>query len=369
VAIIGNQCIIKSMKNGSMDLPLHGGQAPAWLFGRMKKLAREITLAIILEYGSDEILKRLSDPIWFQSFGCVLGFDWHSSGVTTTVTGALKEGLKEEEKNIGIFFAGGKGRRGLETPSDIKKAGEKGYISEKNVNSLIRTSKLVAKVDAHALQDGYSIYHHFMAFDKKGAWIIVQQGMKTEKRYARRYHWSSDNLKSFTSDPHKGIMSERTEHPLNLVDREIETTREKMTEISKEESGMLAKELKKIVLPAHHPLYPSDFNGDYLRKILRKIKETSPGNFENLLLVPGVGEKTLRALALVANVIFGSELSFRDPALFSFAHGGKDGYPYPVDRKTYDRSIDILKYAVDRAKLGDIEKINALKRLKKFTDQ
>jgi len=357
----------KIMKTGSMDLPLHDGQAPRWLFNRMKKLAREITLAIIIEYGTDEVLRRLSDPIWFQSFGCVLGFDWHSSGLTTTVTGALKEGLKDEEKHIGIFFAGGKGRRGIETPKDIEKAGDNGYINTEIGNSLVRSSRLVAKVDANALQDGYNIYHHFMVFDKKGKWIIVQQGMKVEKRYARRYHWISEGLKSFTSNPHKGIISEKTEHPLNLVDGEIEKTRQDMVSISKEDTNSVVKEFKSIVLPSHHPLYPGDFKTEYLRKILRKTREINPNDFENLLLVQGVGEKTLRALALLSNIIFKSELSFRDPALFSFAHGGKDGYPFPVDKETYDRSIEILKSAVNRAKLGDVEKINALKRLKQYT--
>jgi hypothetical protein len=355
------------VRNGSIDLPLHGGQAPPWLFNRMKKLAREITLTIIIEYGTDEVLRRLSDPIWFQSFGCVLGFDWHSSGITTTVTGALKEGLKDEEKNIGIFFAGGKGRRGLDTPKDIEKAENKGYISTETGNSLVRSSRLVAKVDANALQDGYNIYHHFMVFDKKGRWTVVQQGIKVEKKYARRYHWSSEGLKSFTSNPHKGIISEKTEKPLNLVDQEIEKTRENIVFISKEDTNSVIKELKSIVLPAHHPLYPGDFNADYLKKILRKTKEINPKNFENLLLVQGVGEKTLRALALLSNIIFKSELSFRDPALFSFAHGGKDGYPFPVDKETYDKSIEILKSSVARAKLGDVEKINALKRLKQYT--
>jgi hypothetical protein len=354
------------VKTGSMDLPLHGGKAPLWLFNRMTKLAREITLAIIVEYGTDEVLRRLSDPIWFQSFGCILGFDWHSSGVTTTVTGALKEGLKNEGKNIGIFFAGGKGTRGLETPSDIEGIGEKGYISKETGEMLIRASRLVAKVDSSALQDGYNIYHHFMVFDKKGNWVVVQQGMKVENKYARRYHWLSEGLRSFTSNPHKGIISEKTEKPLNLVDGKIEKTRENMVSIAKEDTNSVVKEIKSIVLPAHHPLYPGDFNTNYLRKILRKTRETNPQDFESLLLVQGVGEKTLRALALLSNIIFQSELSFRDPALFSFAHGGKDGYPFPVDKETYDKSIEILKSAVSRAKLGDVEKINALKRLKQY---
>ncbi len=354
------------MKTGSVDLPLHGGNAPRWLFERMKKLGREISLAIVLEYGRGELLKRLSDPVWFQSLGCVLGFDWHSSGLTTTVTGALKEGLKEEEKDIGLFFAGGKGKRAVKTPQDIEKDAERGFISNETANKLVRTSRLVAKVDSNALQDGYTLYHHFMVFDKEGNWTVVQQGMKVEIKYARRYHWSSEGLESFVRDPHKGIITQSIEKPLNLVDSTIEKTREKIVSVAGEDTEIVLKEIKSINLPSHHPLYPSDFNIDYLRKILRRTRELNPTDFESLLLVNGLGEKTLRALALVSNVVFGSELSFRDPALFSFAHGGKDGYPFPVDKYTYDQSIEILRSAVEKAKIGEIERLHVLKRLEEL---
>ncbi len=359
------------MRNGYADLPLHGGKAPKWLFERMKKLAREITLAIVIQYGTDEFLRRISDPIWFQSFGCVLGFDWHSSGVTTTVTGALAEGLKNDEMDLGIFFAGGKGRRALHTSEDIALWGEKGILSLQTVKEFQHTSRLVAKVDSVALQDGYKLYHHFFVFTKDKKWAIVQQGMKGDTKRARRYHWISEQVKSFVSDPHSGIAktSRSKETVLNLVDGEIPETRTKITEIAKEKPEIVLKEAKYLKMPAHHPVLRTDFNEKYLTKVLNKTHELKPENFENLLLVKGLGEKTLRALSLLVHLIYNSPLSFKDPALFSFTHGGKDGYPFPVERDTYDRSIAILKEAVNKAKVGEYEKLRALKRLYKFTSQ
>ncbi len=355
------------MRTGYADLPLHGGKAPKWLFERMKKLAREIAIAIIIQYGKEELLKRLSDPIWFQAFGCTLGFDWHSSGVTTTVTGALAEGLKSDQKELGIFFAGGKGRRGLHTPYDIAAWGEKGVISEEKVKYFQRVSRLVAKVDASAVQDGFNIYHHFLIFTKNGKWLVVQQGMKEKTRKARRYHWLSDNVKSFVSNPHSGIISSGKEkNVLNLTDRDIPKTRKDIVNLSNEKPELVLKELKHIEMPYHHPIYSTDFNITYLNKILRKTHETSAKDFENLLLIKGVGEKTLRALTLIAHLVYGDPVSFKDPALFSFAHGGKDGYPFPVERDTYDRSISILKDAIRKAKIGDYEKLRAIKRLQKL---
>jgi len=351
------------MKTGSADLPLHGGSAPKWLFERMKRLAREISIAIIISFGKDEFFKRLSDPLWFQSFGCILGFDWHSSGLTTTTTAALKEGLAEETKNLGVFFAGGKGLRGIHTPDDIESVSEKGYLSYDKAKTLINSSRLVAKVDADAVQDGYKIYHHFMVFDRSGNWVVVQQGMNSQRKYARRYHWASYEMESFVKDPHKGVISDQIGKPLNLVDREIEETQSHMVELSRENPRLVIKEIRNIKLPEHHPLYPGDFNISYLEKVLKKTQEFSPGDFENLLLVKGIGEKTLRALALLSNLIYGSPLSFKDPALFSFAHGGKDGYPFPADRKTYDQSIEILKEAIRGARIGELEKFNLIKKL------
>lgn len=357
------------MRRGYADLPLHGGKAPKWLFERMVKLAREISLAIVYLYGKEELLNRLSDPFWFQAFGCILGFDWHSSGVTTTVTGALKEGLKFEEKNIGLFFAGGKGKRAINTPNDIDKWIEKGLIDFEIGNSLKNYSRLIAKVDTVGLQDGFSIYHHFFIYSKDGIWAVIEQGMNEEKRMARRYHWFSKEIRSFVSDPHKGIASELIVKPLNLVDSKIEKTRNEILNVvneTKDNDVIKILDKRKASFPFHHPIFYEDYDEKRLINLMSKIKEYKPKNFEELLLFKGLGEKSMRALALISHLIFGSELSFRDPVTFSFAHGGKDGHPYPVDKKIYDTSIEILKHAVEKTKLGDIEKLKLLKTLSKF---
>lgn len=357
------------MRKGYVDLPLHDGKAPKWLFDKMVKLAREITFSIIILYGVSEFLERISDPFWFQAFGCVLGFDWHSSGVTTTVTGALKEALKEEEKNLGLFFFGGKGKRGLDTPKEIEKICEKGEISFALAENLKKISRLVAKVDTVGLQDGFSLYHHFFIYSKKGDWVILEQGMRSQEKVARRYHWISKNLVSFIEDPHKGVVSDLIVKPLNLVDSKITKTRKDILNVIKEvKTNEMFKILdkKRLKLNYHHPIFEEDYDKKRLDKILNKIKEISPNKFEDLLLVEGLGEKTMRALTLISHLIFGSELSFRDPVTFSFAHGGKDGYPYPIDKRTYDNSIEILKNAVNEAKIGDLEKLKILKKLSNF---
>ncbi|MGB9750420.1 MAG: DUF763 domain-containing protein, partial [Caldisericia bacterium] len=347
-----------------LDLPLHDGKAPKWLFDRMVKLAREISLAIIYLYGVEEFLNRISDPFWFQAFGCVLGFDWHSSGLTTTVTGAIKEGLKYEEKNVGIFFAGGKGKRAINTPNDIENWVQDGLIDFSLGENLKKYSRLVAKVDTVGLQDSFSIYHHFFIYSKLGFWAIVEQGMNEKQKLARRYHWFSKEIKSFVSDPHKGIASEVITNPLNLVDSKIEKTRKDIVLLSNEiKQDEMVKILDKRVLKLgfHHPIFYEDYDEKRLMNLMSKIKDYKPKNFEELILIQGLGEKSMRALALLSHLVFGSELSFKDPVTFSFAHGGKDGYPYPVDKKTYDTSIEILKSTVEKAKLGDFEKLKILK--------
>ncbi|MGB9694761.1 MAG: DUF763 domain-containing protein [Caldisericaceae bacterium] len=354
------------MKTGFVDLPLHRGSAPPWLFSRMKLLAREIILSILINFDREELYLRLSDPVWFQSFGCVLGFDWHSSGLTTVTTGAIKEGLREESSHIGIFFAGGKGKSSLNTPMDIENSFEKGFIGYDYKEELKKTSRLVAKVDSNAVQSGYKLYHHFMIYDKDKNWVIIQQGMKGNSVYARRYHWSSYGLESFVKDPHKGVIASRKESPLNLVDSSIDFTRSQIVNLANEDAKLVARELKTIKLPQHHPLFPSDFNVNYIEKVMKKANEENPKDFEKLLLVRGLGEKTLRALALLANLTYGGELSFKDPANFSFAHGGKDGYPFPVERDTYDKSIEVFRVAINHARIGDLEKFNALRRLKEL---
>ncbi len=357
------------MKRSYADLPLHGGKAPKWLFDRMVKLAREISLSIIYIFGEEEFLNRISDPFWFQAFGCVLGFDWHSSGVTTTVTGALKEGLKYEEKNIGIFFAGGKGKRAINTPNDIESWIENGIIDFNLGENLKRYSRLTAKVDTVGLQDGFSIYHHFFIYSKNGIWAVIEQGMNEKMKLARRYHWFSKELKSFVSDPHKGIVSEIKTNPLNLVDSKIEKTRSDVLLVSKEiknEEALKVLDDRKLKMNFHHPIFNEDYDEKRLNNLMSKIKDYKPKNFEELILTKGLGEKSMRALTLISHLIFGSELSFKDPVTFSFAHGGKDGYPYPVDKKTYDTSIEILKYAVEKAKIKDLDKLKILNTLSKF---
>lgn len=351
-------------KTGIAFLPLHYGKTPLWLFERMKKLSREIITVIVEEYGAEEFLRRISDPFWFQSFGCVLGFDWHSSGVTTTVCGAIKEGLKGTEKDLGIFVCGGKGGISRNTPEEISRFSEK--FSIRDAEKLIYASKLSAKVDNVAVQDGYQLYHHTFIFTKNSFWTVIQQGMNLERRYARRYHWLSEEVKDFVVEPHKAICCDLKQTTLNMTAKESEETRILSVSLSKEKPEKVIKEFQKIQelnLPAHHPVSLKEIKKENLKKILIKTYEENPQNFEKLLSIYGVGPKTIRALALISELIYGTKLSWEDPAKYSFAHGGKDGYPYPVDRKEYDKSIEILKEAILKAKLGNREKLEAIRRL------
>jgi len=354
------------MKTGVAHLPLHYGKAPSWLFQRMKSLAREITLFVIDVYGAEEMLSRLSDPFWFQAFGCVLGFDWHSSGVTTTVCGALKEGVRGMEKELGFFIAGGKGRTSRKTPVEIEEMCDQRAIDG---TPLIYASRMSAKVDSAAVQDGYQIYHHAFFFTQGGQWAVVQQGMNEETRYARRYHWLGQGVKDFVCEPHWAVCCDRKKEGLNLVAQESQQTRQSITDLSHEKPGFLMAEGRKVAelfLPREHPVPNEKFRLDRLEKIFVQIYDQSPENFEQLLGIRGVGPKSLRALSLISELIRGVKPSFRDPTRFSFAHGGKDGHPYPVDRDVYDKTIEVLKGAVDQARVGDREKIEAIRRLKEF---
>jgi hypothetical protein len=351
------------MKRGEALLPLHWGEAPRWLFERMVHLGRGILEVLVLEFGPEEVLRRLSDPFWFQALGCLLGFDWHSSGLTTTVCGALKEALKGREKDLGIFVAGGKGKRALTTPEEITRYGEKFGIE---VKDFIRISRLVAKIDNAALQDGYNLYHHTFFFTVKGHWCVVQQGMNPDNHYARRYHWSSDGLEDFCSDPHKAICCDERTNALNLVAKESEGTRGAINEICKSPPSSVMREvrsLKTLVLPERHYVSLEDLSEERMRKILLKTYEIQPQGFEEVLLVEGLGPKALRALSLLSELLYGEPPCFKDPARFSFAHGGKDGKPYPVNRVLYDMTIEVLKECLSRAKIGDMEKLKALRRL------
>ena len=353
-------------RTGIANLPLHYGKAPRWLFDRMVKLAREITIAIVADSGAEEMLRRLSDPYWFQSLGCILGFDWHSSGVTTTLCGALKEGIKGLERDLGLFAAGGKGKTSRRTPSELENWGE---LISINPAPLVYASRMSAKVDSAAVQDGYQLYHHSFFFTQRGSWAVVQQGMNEAARYARRYHWLSEAVTDFVNEPHSAVLSEARGQALNLVASESDQARNTITEIAtnqKPEAILLdLKKIKTLSLPSHHYLSTDDLHPDSLKRIILSTYERQPEDFERLLGLPGVGAKTIRALSLISELVHGVAPSYRDPARYSFAHGGKDGIPYPVDRKTYDQSIELLRKAINKTKLGLREKNEAVNRLKR----
>lgn len=356
------------MRTGTSNLPLHYGQAPAWLFKRMVSLGREITFAILQEFDTKTLLRKISNPYWFQALGCVLGFDWHSSGLTTTTCGALKEGLRGIDKDLGIFICGGKGNVSRKTPQEIKEKSES-IFSQDKTSSLVYASRMSAKVDSSALQDGYQIYHHTFFFDKRGAWAVVQQGMNEKTKMARRYHWLSDDVVDFVVEPESAICSDAKGPVLNMVAEESEKSRLATTEISKnrpEKTIKILKRLQELSLPRHHELFLRDINPDSIRKALLTTYEGNSVNFEKLLSLQGVGPKTIRALALISEILYKSPASRFDPATYSFAHGGKDGFPYPVDRKNYDDSIKFLKNALKKAKIGNREKIESFKRLSLF---
>ncbi len=354
------------MKTGVAHLPLHYGKAPSWLFQRMKCLAREVAFLVINGYGTEEMLSRLSDSFWFQAFGCALGFDWHSSGVTTTVCGALKEGIKGMERELGFFIAGGKGRTSRKTPLEIQEICDRRAIDGA---PLVYASRMSAKVDSAAVQDGYQIYHHTFFFTQSGRWAVVQQGMNEENRYARRYHWLGQGVKDFVCEPHWAVCCDQKKEGLNLVAAESEKTRQVIADLSREKPKFLIAEGKRaneLCLPKEHPVPMEEIRLERLEKIFTQVYEHSPRNFEELLGIRGVGPKSLRALTLISELIHGISPSFKDPTRFSFAHGGKDGHPYPVNREVYDRTIEALKVAIEKAKVGDREKMEAIRRLANF---
>ena len=362
--------MLAEMRTGTATLPLHGGKAPAWLFSRMRLLAREITLAVASEYGPGEMLLRLSDPAWFQAFGAVLGFDWHSSGVTTTVCGALKDGLRGLEHECGLVVAGGKGGVSRKTPAEIEGAATAGTLAAEPA-SLVHASKMAAKVDSAGLQDGFQIYHHSFFFTREGRWAVVQQGMNDKSGMARRYHWLSDSAVDFVIEPHQAIASQAPgTDVMNLVARTSVPAQHAITELSHQPPDRVLAHLgrlKSVVLPRRHAVELSDIRPENLAKVFLSTYERVAEDFEALLGMPGVGAKTIRALALIAELVYDTPASRSDPALFSYAHGGKDGFPYPVDRPTYDRNIQVLRTAVAQAKIGRSERLEALKRLAVFS--
>lgn len=365
-------------RTGIAELPLHSGRAPRWLFERMVKLAGGITEAIVYEYGSEEFLRRISDPHWFQAFSCVLGFDWHSSGTTTTTCGALKVALEPEKH--GIFVAGGKGKTSRKAPNEIESAGNVFSLPSNEVEKLKYSSRMAAKVDNACVQDGYQLYHHCFFFNEHGDWAVVQQGMN--ENYARRYHWLSERIKSFVETPHSAICCERRESSvLDMTAKESGEARKAGVDLVKDNPEHLKRYFKQRQLsefcerradefrmPSHHAVLDTDL-GVRGMQILKKAYELQPENYEELVAIRGVGPKTVRALALISELLYGSKTSWKDPAKYSFAHGGKDGFPYPVDRKNYEASIEILKNAVEEARVEKKEKYSAIKRLHEFLEK
>jgi hypothetical protein len=356
------------MHTGVANLPLHGGRAPVWLFRRMSSLAREIARIIIEEEGEGSLLVRLSDPFWFQALGCLLGFDWHSSGLTTTTCGALKEGLGDLQPELGFFVAGGKGARSRRTPQEILEAGAR-LAPAVDPEKLITASRLSAKVDSAAVQDGYQIYHHAFFFTRTGQWAVVQQGMNEQSGYARRYHWLSTAIADPVEEPHAAVCCDQRGAGLNLVARASRANRQALPELAAEQPERLLTEisrLRTLNLPSRHALLVEDVHPERLRRVLLSTYEHAPADFRELLLTAGLGARTLRALSLTAELLFGASPSFEDPARFAFAHGGKDGHPYPVDRQTYDRTIDFLARVVGRARVDRSERRGAFERLSKW---
>ncbi|MCK4940903.1 DUF763 domain-containing protein [candidate division WOR-3 bacterium] len=349
------------MRTGIAELPLHGGRAPRWLFEKMVKLSRAIIEVIVVEQGNLEFLRRVSDPFWFQAFGAVLGFDWHSSGVTTTVCGAMKEGTKDIASDLGLFFCGGKGGASRKTPAQIRAIAEEVPVDS---DKLVYASKTSAKVDNTCVQDGYNLYHHMFIFTQDGDWGVIQQGMNPNNHFARRYHWLSLDLKSYVNEPHAAVCCDKKRESLNMVAEDSSSSRKIITDIAKEHPDKLIKETERILrMPTRHPVLKWDISQKYFHKILLKTYDKAPSNFEGLISIQGVGPKTIRALALVGELLYGASPSFRDPARYSFAHGGKDGFPYPVDRTTYNQSIAFIESAIKRAKIGENDKLKALKKL------
>jgi hypothetical protein len=354
-----------AQRTGIANLPLHHGKAPPWLFERMRQLAREIVIVIVDESGAEEMLRRLSDPFWFQAFGCVLGYDWHSSGVTTTVCGAIKEGMRGLGNQLGFFVAGGKGRTSRRTPNEIESLG---HLLRVNPSPLVYASRMSAKVDNSALQDGYQLYHHTFFFTRDGAWTVVQQGMNASNRYARRYHWLGERVTDFVCEPEAAICSQGRGRTLNLVASESAEARSTIAHIAAEEKpekivSRLDK-LKTLSLPRRAHITLEDIHPDRLARAFATAYEHQPNDFESLLGLDGVGPKTIRALSLISDLVYDTPVSLRDPATYSFAHGGKDGHPYPVDRETYDASIQFLAQAVNKTEIGSREKLEAFRRLR-----
>ena len=346
------------------DLPLHYGKVPPWLAERMGRLGGAIIEAIVLDYGKSAVLQRLSDPLWFQSLGCVLGMDWHSSGITTSVMGALKRAVNPKFKDLGIYICGGKGRHSRQTPNELLILADRTGL---NGTELVRSSKLSAKVDNTAIQDGFQLYMHSFIVSDEGEWAVVQQGMNDGTGMARRYHWHSAQLRSYVEEPHTFIYGENQGKILNLTHSEAAGTKGAMLQLVKEDPKRTMPELTRIVMPTRHDVRAEDVDLKRLGSVLALAHESQVQNFEELLLLQGVGPRTIQSLALVSEVVHGTPSRFTDPARFSFAHGGKDGHPFPVPTKTYDETIQLMETAIEKAKIGAMDKKEAIKNLSLVT--
>ncbi|HEX08401.1 MAG TPA: DUF763 domain-containing protein [Thermoplasmatales archaeon] len=370
-------------RTGIADLPLHPGRAPKWLFERMVKLSRAICEVLLYEYGEDELFRRLSDPFWFQAFSCVLGFDWHSSGCTTVTCGALKEAVDPEMH--GFAVVGGKGKTSLRTLDEIEEIANIFSLSTDKVERLKYSSKMAAKVDNAALQDGHQLYHHVMFFSEEGKWAVIQQGMDINSKYARRYHWLSDNIKNFVTEPHNAIVGiVRYERVLDMTSKKSGEAQKVSLDLVRDSVSSLKRDWAELIRPSYQksldewldeenkkPLKPIDFlrmPRDINWSAIKKAYEFQPINYEEFLSIKGIGPSTVRALALISDLIYGAKPSWKDPVKYSFAVGGKDGVPFPVDRKAMDESVDVLKKCIEDAKIGNREKLKNLERLQSFIE-
>ncbi|MDF3027259.1 MAG: hypothetical protein K0S23_1566 [Fluviicola sp.] len=342
------------------DLPLHYGKVPPWLAERMRLLGGAIVEAIVLEYGKSAVLSRLSDPFWFQAFGCVLGMDWHSSGITTSVMGALKGAVNPRASELGIYIAGGKGKHSRETPNELLRFSDKTGLDGK---ALVRSSRLTAKVDNNTIQDGFQIYMHSFVVTDQGEWAVIQQGMDDSSGMARRYHWHSETVKSFIETPHSFIYGKNQGEILNLTDTKASSAKSGILDLVAEKPSLIIPEIQKLILPGHHEVRAEDVNLKRLGSVLALAHDKGLRDFESLLLLEGVGPRTVQSLALVSEIIHGTPSRFSDPARFSFAHGGKDGHPFPVPTKVYDDTIEVLRTAVEKSKIGNADKTQAIKNL------
>ena len=362
-SILNLATITKMKRSGVADLPLHGGRVPQWLAERMTKLGAAITESIVSDYGTSAFLSRLSDPFWFQALGSVMGMDWHSSGITTSVMGALKRGLAPRAGELGIYICGGRGKFSRNTPAELRLIAERrGFDGE----ALVRTSRLTARIDNNAISDGFQIYLHSFVVTSDGEWAVVQQGLNDRSGMARRYHWHSSSVRDFVTAPHTGIVGENQGTIMNLVDSQAKPAQTALLEIAREHPEKTLSAARHLRMPAHHEVRKSNVDMKRLGAVLAVAYERDLHNFAELLLLENLGPRTLQSLALIAEVVHGAPSRFSDPARFSFAHGGKDRHPFPVPLKTYDESLNFLRTSLDRAKVGDKDRLDGLRRLERF---